>query len=120
MTTQRKKIENHNCIKSGFERVERLLGPSKLKQALLERKNYIMRQNSKAIDLLWTQPIQGSQSLKKYRQHVNPKWQDVTCPEPIEHQLKAYQSDTVAKTEKRKRKQEQRKDITMKLKKSTW
>ncbi len=52
------KIENHNCIKSGFEIEERLLGPSKLKQALLERKNYITSN-----DLSWTQTKQCSQSL---------------------------------------------------------
>ncbi len=48
---------------------------------------------------------------------MNPKWQDVTCPEPTEEQWKAYQSDTVANTEKRKRKREQKMEVTMKLKK---
>ncbi len=43
------KVEKHNCIKSGFENEERLHEPSKMKQALLERKNYIMSKSLKQL-----------------------------------------------------------------------
>ncbi len=46
---------------------------------------------------------------------MNPKWQDVTCPEPSAVQWKAYQSDTAANTEKRKRKKEQKFEMKKKL-----
>ncbi len=36
------KVQKHNFIKSRFEREESLLGPYKLKDALMERKNYTM------------------------------------------------------------------------------
>ncbi len=111
------KVEKHNCIKSGFEREERLLGTSKLKQALLERKNYIMSRTPKQLISHGLNPYKVISLYKNYRQHVNPKWQDVTCPEPTAEQWKAYQSDTVANTEKRKRKREQKIEVTTKLKK---
>ncbi len=105
------KIENHNCIKSGFEREERLLGSSKLKKALLERKNYIMSKTPKQLISNGLNPFKAVTLYKNYRQHVNPKWQDVTCPELIAEQWKAYYSDTAANTEKRKRKMEQKIEV---------
>ncbi len=89
-------------IKSGFERDESLLGPSKLKEALLERKNYIMYKTPNQLISTGLNPLKAVTLYKNYRQHVNPKWQDVTCPEPSAAQWKAYESD--ANTEKRKRK----------------
>ncbi len=110
------KVHKHNCIKSGFERDESLFGPSKLKEALLERKNYIMSKIPNQLISTGLNPFKAVTLYKNYRQHVNPKWQDVTCPKPSAAQWKAYQSDTAANTEKRKRKMEQKIEVKKKLK----
>ncbi len=109
-------VQKHNCIKSGFEREESLLGPSKLKDALLDRKNYIMSKTPNQFISTGLNPFKAVTLYKNYRQHVNPKWQDVTCPEPTVEQLKACYSDTTANTEKRKRKMEQKIEVKKKLK----
>ncbi len=64
------KVEKHKCIKSRFESEKRLLGPSSLKfeAGFVGEEELYHEQNSKAIDLSWTQPIQGCLSLENYRQ----------------------------------------------------
>ncbi len=59
-------------------------------------------------------PLKAVALYKNYKQHVNPKWNDVTCLEPIEVQWKAYQSDRADNTEKRK------KQIILKKGKAKW
>ena len=44
---------------------------------------------------------------KNYRQHVDIKWQDITCLEPSNEQWDAYKADTARNIEKRKLKLEQ-------------
>ncbi len=109
-------IQKHNCIKSGFERKESLLGPSKLKDALLDRKNYIMSKTTNQLISTGLNPFKAVTLYKNYRQHVSPKWQDITCQEPTAEQWKAYYSDTAANTEKRKRRMEQKFEVKKKLK----
>ncbi len=109
-------IQKHNCIKNGFERKERLLGPSKLKDALLDRKNYIMSKTPNKLISPGLNPFKTVPLYKNYRQHINPKWQDITCPETTAEQWEAYYSDTAANTEKRKRRLEQKFEVKKKLK----
>ncbi len=99
------KVEKHDCIKSGFEREERLLGPSNLKWDLLERTNYIMCKTRKQLITHSLNPYKAVSLYNNYK-HVNPKWEDVTCPEPTENQWKVFQYDKVANIKKRKRKRE--------------
>ncbi len=53
-------------------------------------------------------PFKAVALYKSYRQHVHPKWYDITCPEPTARQWKAYHTATAATTEKRKRKMQQK------------
>ncbi len=88
------KVQKHICMKSGVERDESLLGPFKLKKALLERKYYIKSKTPNQFICTGLNPMKAVSLFKNYRWHVNPKWQDITCPEPT------AESETAANTEK--------------------
>ncbi len=108
-------VKRHNCIKSGFERDERFKGTSKLEEALLDRTNFIKRSTPKNLTSCGLNPYKVVSLYKNYRHHVNPKWQDITCPEPNPEQWNAYNSDTKANAEKRKKKKEQKLEMKLKL-----
>ncbi len=99
-------VHKHNCFNE-FEKDESILETSKLKGALLERKTYIMSKTPNQSISTGPNQFKAVTLYKNYRQHVNPKWQDVTLPEPSAAQWKAYLTDTAANHEKRKRKKEQ-------------
>ncbi len=98
-------MQRHNDIISGFERDWRFKGTSKLEEALLDRTNFIKIHHKKSISCV----INSNKVVsiyKNYRDHVNPKRQDVTCPGPTPEQWNTNNSDTKANTEKWNKKEQ--------------
>ncbi len=103
-------VIKHNCIKHGFERDESLIGPEKLEQALLDRKKFMIKQKDETLRVLDSTGLNLWKAVmlyKNYRQHVDIRWQDITCPEPSKEQWDAFKADTVRNIEKQKLKLEQ-------------
>ncbi len=89
----------HNCIKQCFERDKCLTGSENLREALAEGCHYIKKPKDEKLEVLKSSGLNSWKAIifKKYRQNVDAKWKDVTCPEPSMKQCKAYNEDTTRK-----------------------
>ncbi len=56
---------------------------------------------------------------KNCRQHVDIKWQDITCPEPSKEQWDAFNADTARNIEKQTLKLEQKIQVKEEQKKES-
>ncbi len=64
-------IIKHNCIKHGFERYDSLIEQEKLKQALLDRNQYMIKQKDetlRVLDSTWFNSWKAVMLYKNYRQ----------------------------------------------------
>ncbi len=80
-------VQMHNCIKSRFEREERFQGGSKLKEALLDRTNFIKEMLPKTLTSCGLNLYKALSLYKNYRHHVNTKWQAVPCSVQIKNKM---------------------------------